>query len=252
MMPAIIFTYTVTASLAVPVSDFGYAVRIPADTSCQRLLRQHVAVERGVVRGEKQDPLGNRILTGACRGTSARFACTVRGKALIDPSRPETDGDGQYTEATGRTHVGGLLRVFYLHNSAVGDALDRARHFCRMLRGEIALRTSFPGTRTAEEAMECGAGTSEDLAHIIAALCRLDNISVRYVMGLGPLGPAAWVEVWNGWNWTAIDPLTGNLCGASYLKIAHGRDADDIALAAFSQGCELEHTEISSSLSTRP
>lgn len=250
-MPTVTFSYTVTAALAVPATDFGYAVRLPANTSRQRLQREHFTIRESEVSGEKADPLGNRILTGIRRGTSARFACTVTGKALIDPSRPETDNLEVYGEPTGRTQAGGLLRVFYLHNSAVGDAVDRACHFCRMLRGEFACHPSPQEPRSAEEAMERSVGTPEDLAHIILALCRLDEITARYVVGIDSLGPAVWVEVWNGWHWVPIDPRAGTTLPFDCIKIAHGRDADDIALAAFSQGCRLDGVALSSSLSGR-
>lgn len=247
-MPTVAFSYTVTASLAVPATDFGYAVRIPADTASQHLLWEHFESRECSVKGKKQDPLGNRILTGVCRGTSSRFFCTISGKALIDRSQSETDGLGLYSEPTERTHAGGLLRVFYLHNSAVGDAVDRACHFCQTLRETFIFHPARPGCRTAEEAMERSSGTLEDAAHIILALCRLDDITARYVTGLDPFGPAVWIEVWNGLHWVPIDPRTGTLRNSACLKIAHGRDADDIALIAFSHGCQLEHTELSSSL----
>lgn len=250
-MPAVNFSYTVTASLAVPAADFGYAVRIPADTCRQHLQREHFAVCESGPGAKKLDPLGNRILTGVRRGASARFSCTVSGKAIVDPAQPETDGLGLYGEPTGRTRVGGLLRVFYLHNSAVGDAVDRACHFARTLGDAFLCRYGEPSRSTAEEAMERASGTPEDLAHILLALCRLDNISARYVVGLDPLGPAVWIEVWNGWQWIPLDPRAGSLRSPVCLKIAHGRDADDTVLAAFSNGCTPGRIELSSSLAGR-
>ncbi len=250
-MPTVTYSYTVTASLAIPATDFGYAIRIPADTSCQRIQREHCDIRESEISGEKRDLLGNRILTGVRYGTSARFACTVSGKALIDPLQPEVDSLGFYSDATGRAGIGPLLRNFYLHNSAVGDAVDRTCHFCRMLGNTFYCHSSAPGQRTAEDAMEAGSGSPEDMAHIILALCRLDDISARYVVGLDLLGPAVWIEVWNGWHWMPVDPRTGERHSPLSLKLAHGRDADDIALAAFSNGCVLDGVQLTGSLAGR-
>lgn len=153
-MPTVTFSYTITASLAAPVSHFGYAVRVPSDTGRQLLRRQHLAFPEGGPKLEKLDPLGNRILTGIHRGTSARLAFTVSGKARIEPDQAEEGSMELYNGQTFRTGAGGLLRSCYLHHSAVGDAPDRTRHFCLMLRDEFSCRRGLPSHRTAEEAME--------------------------------------------------------------------------------------------------
>ena len=247
-MPTVSFSYMITASMATPMADIGYAVRVPASSERQLLKRLHFTFPPGSSGAEKQDPLGNHILTGIRRGTTARLAFTVSGKARIDPEQFEDGPPDQYTEPTSRTHVGAFLRLFYLHHSAVGDDVDRARHFCMMLREDFSCRPGFAARDTAEEAMEARSGAPEDAAHIILSLCRLDHIAARFVSGLTSHGPSAWIEVWDGRHWIPIDPRTGEVCDHCFLKIAHGRDGDDVALAALSKGCRLTHVEIHSTL----
>ena len=247
-MPTVTFSYTITASLAAPVSHFGYAVRVPSDTGRQLLRRQHLAFPEGGPKLEKLDPLGNRILTGIHRGTSARLAFTVSGKARIEPDQAEEGSMELYNGQTFRTGAGGLLRSCYLHNSAVGDAPDRTRHFCLMLRDEFSCRRGLPSHRTAEEAMEDHIGPPEDLAHIVLSLCRMDHIMARYVTGISGQGASVWVEVWNGSHWIPIDPATAQICDHRYLKIAHGRDGGDVILIALSNGCTVSRAEMHSTL----
>lgn len=248
-MPLITFSYTVTASLTAPASDFGYALRVlPAGSERQQILRLHYDIHEGENSAEKTDPLGNRIVTGTRRGTSKKLSCSVQGKAIIDANQLEGDGLGVYRDFTERTKSGGLLRLFYVNHTAIGDALDRARYFCRAVREDHRVETLAPAWRTAEDALESHAGSPEDIAHIVLALCRLDMISIRYAVGLNANGFAVWLEVWNGWRWTPIDPVTGELCDHTYLKLAHGRDGDDTTMVGLSGGLTISHCEVHSSL----
>lgn len=247
-MPTVTFTYMITAALAAPAANFGYAVRVPGDTGRQRLERQLYAFPEGGPGLHKLDPFGNAICTGIHRGTSARLVFKVSGKARIDPRAAEDDYMELYDAFTPRTLAGGLLRSYYLQNSAVGDAVDRTRHFCLSLREVFSCRRGAASHATAEEAMEARTGTPQDLAHIILSLCRTDHILARYVTGLTDRGASAWVEVWDGGGWVPVDPLTARVCDHRYLKLAHGRDAGDVILIAFSHGCSVSHTELHSTL----
>jgi transglutaminase-like putative cysteine protease len=93
-------------------------------------------------------------------------------------------------------------------------------------------------TRTAFEAYEERTGVCRDYAHLATALCRCMNIPARYVNGyLGdihvplrlPMDFSAWVEVYLGGQWRAIDPRN-NAPRIGRIVIAHGRDAADVAM----------------------
>jgi transglutaminase-like putative cysteine protease len=93
-------------------------------------------------------------------------------------------------------------------------------------------------TRTAYEAYEDRTGVCRDYAHLAIALLRCMNIPARYVNGyLGdiqvplrlPMDFSAWVEVYLGGGWHAIDPRN-NAPRIGRIVIAHGRDAADVAM----------------------
>lgn len=72
-------------------------------------------------------------------------------------------------------------------------------------------------------------GVCQDYAHLLIALCRHCNIIARYANGLiaGQGETHAWVEVSDGHEWHAFDPTNDLEVQWGYVKIAHGRDADD-------------------------
>lgn len=89
-------------------------------------------------------------------------------------------------------------------------------------------------------------GVCQDYAHLMVAMCRSVGIPARYVSGYLPtaLGPRAtsatpntaditthaWTEVAiPGAGWWGLDPTNQQEVGASHVKIAHGRDYDDVA-----------------------
>ncbi len=94
-------------------------------------------------------------------------------------------------------------------------------------------------TRTAQEAYEERTGVCRDYAHLAVALCRAMNIPARYVNGyLGdiqvtkpadPMDFAAWIEVYLGGRWWTFDPRN-NVRRIGRIKVAHGRDAADVAM----------------------
>jgi transglutaminase-like putative cysteine protease len=93
-------------------------------------------------------------------------------------------------------------------------------------------------TRTAFEAYQERTGVCRDFAHLAIALLRCMNIPARYVNGyLGdiqvplrlPMDFSAWVEVYLGGAWHAIDPRN-NAPRIGRIAIAHGRDAADVAM----------------------
>lgn len=92
---------------------------------------------------------------------------------------------------------------------------------------------------TAVDAYSTGQGVCRDFTHLMISLCRALNIPARYACGLlpdmdvPPLPTAmdfhAWVQVWIGDRWYDFDPRHG-VRRKGRVKIAHGRDAADVAL----------------------
>lgn len=82
---------------------------------------------------------------------------------------------------------------------------------------------------TAREVFLGQKGVCQDLAHLMIALCRALGLHARYANGLiaGEGQTHAWVEVSDGHMWLPFDPTHDTQPAWGYIKIAHGRDADD-------------------------
>ena len=94
-------------------------------------------------------------------------------------------------------------------------------------------------TRTAFEGHEERVGVCRDFAHLAVTLCRCMNIPARYCTGyLGDIGVpisdapmdfSAWFEVYLDGEWHVFD-ARHNAPRIGRLKMAHGRDATDVAI----------------------
>ena len=106
------------------------------------------------------------------------------------------------------------------------------RHF-RYISGATTVRSGI------DELLAGGAGVCQDFTHLFLAISRQAGWPARYVSGY--LGPArlgettrgashAWAEVCGpDGSWVGIDPTHGGPAGAQHLRLAVGRDYDDVA-----------------------
>jgi len=122
---------------------------------------------------------------------------------------------------------------------AIAPGWARAQAICDYAHNRIVFNyQNARSTRTAFEAHEERTGVCRDFAHLALALCRSMNIPARYVNGyLGdfgvpvvlPMDYAAWIEVYLGGKWRTMDPRN-NVRRIGRIKVAHGRDAADVAM----------------------
>ena len=87
--------------------------------------------------------------------------------------------------------------------------------------------------------LESGRGVCQDYAHVMIAIARSWGVPARYVSGYVPLESGsvvltsashAWVEcLLPGLGWTGFDPTNGSLSGESHVRVAVGRDYQDVA-----------------------
>lgn len=91
-----------------------------------------------------------------------------------------------------------------------------------------------------EEAFEHRHGVCQDFTHVMIGMCRSVKIPARYASGylyngprdhlLGAQASHAWPEVYlPDVGWVGFDPTNNNLADERYIKIAVGRDYDDVA-----------------------
>lgn len=91
-----------------------------------------------------------------------------------------------------------------------------------------------------EEAFRLRRGVCQDFTHVVLGLCRAVGIPARYASGYLYNGPRdslvgaqashAWPEVFlPGVGWIGFDPTNDTLADERYIKVAVGRDYDDVA-----------------------
>ena len=91
-----------------------------------------------------------------------------------------------------------------------------------------------------ERAFELRRGVCQDFTHVMLGLCRAVRIPARYASGYLYNGPRdhlvgaqashAWAEVYLPQvGWIGFDPTNNTLADARYVKVAVGRDYEDVA-----------------------
>lgn len=104
--------------------------------------------------------------------------------------------------------------------------------------GATDVRTSL------EEIVRIRKGVCQDFAHLMLSILRTGGIPARYVSGyieavdptedgselVGAAASHAWVEVLlPGGRWWGLDPTNDQAAGERHIRIAAGRDYDDVA-----------------------
>lgn len=123
-----------------------------------------------------------------------------------------------------------------------GDLTSFLDQLTTYLRGRFLYRgdTTDVETPLAEFATH-GTGVCQDYTHAMLALCRQAGVPARYVSGyvhphphgdewmLGAEGSHAWVEAFlPGSGWVGFDPTNGCRVSEAHVKVAVGRDYDDV------------------------
>ena len=90
-----------------------------------------------------------------------------------------------------------------------------------------------------DHVLETGRGVCQDYAHVMLAIARSWGVPSRYVSGYVPVDASgqatesashAWVEcLLPGLGWTGFDPTNGQPPGDSHVRVAVGRDYQDVA-----------------------
>jgi transglutaminase-like putative cysteine protease len=120
-----------------------------------------------------------------------------------------------------------------LHERAMAFMNWIHRHF-RYQPGATMVNTRL------EQVFAIRAGVCQDFTHVMIALCRAVALPARYASGYIYNGPTdllvgaqashAWCEVYLPFvGWIGYDPTNDNLADERYVKVAVGRDYDDVA-----------------------
>ena len=251
------------------VSRYVYALTVrhcvmslclkPRDGYGQRLLRFEVETTPTASLNEEIDGFGNTKHVMSIHQEHEALEIVARSTVETAPpaSLPDSLGAGAWEEMRSWngafdewefTHASAFARpspalaafVDRLGIAPTGDPLDS------LLRLSDTLHHSFdyvPGSTSAvspiEHILESGRGVCQDYAHVMIAIARSWGAPARYVSGYlqsdgGQVDaePAshAWVECkLPGIGWTGFDPTNRDLSGEQHIRIAAGRDYQDVA-----------------------
>jgi transglutaminase-like putative cysteine protease len=147
-----------------------------------------------------------------------------------------------------------LLNFAWNHFGQITNGLPRVQAICDWVHNNIEYRLmSGRPDLSASEVIERRYGVCRDFAHAAIALCRAFNLPARYVTGhladIGYLDPGspmdfhAYCEVYLGQEWFTFDPRY-NVPRIGRVKIAHGLDAVDGAIATIYGDARLTHFEV--------
>lgn len=201
----------------------------PADEIFQRILSETVYMSDAFWVNEGHDGLGNRIISGG----------TVQPHSTLQYSSSGVVEQTTYCIPDAEPHP--MFRLLpsslsfpseMLAESLRGEEpfLDRC---LRIMHAVYEYLDYCPGVTdvhtSVEEVLRKRQGVCQDFAHVMVALCRAAGFPARYVCGLmaGEGQTHAWVEVHDGQCWYAFDPTNDTAIATGYIKLAHGRNAQD-------------------------
>jgi transglutaminase-like putative cysteine protease len=154
----------------------------------------------------------------------------------------------EYLAPSPHTHWGeALRRESEIRVANAGD--DVVGAVLALHRAGATSLTYLPGSTyvgmDVNEVFARKTGVCQGYAHLVVVMCRSVGIPARYVSGYLPpvrdvrantteqsaeVTTHAWIEVAiPGAGWWGLDPTNQQEVGSSHVKIAHGRDYDDVA-----------------------
>ena len=233
----------------------------PRGDGRQRLLNFGVATDPSANLNAETDAFGNTRHVLNIHREHAALTITASCTIEVEPPKPLPATLGadawtdihalredfvywDYTRPSALTGPSPALTSFVdrLDIRAGGDPLES------LLRLSDTLHCAFaysPGSTsvisTIDHILETGQGVCQDYAHVMIAIARCWGIPTRYVSGYlhvtgngGQQVPAtlshAWVECrLAGLGWIGFDPTNQSLADQRYVRVALGRDYQDVS-----------------------
>lgn len=220
---------------------------LPAGEAFQRVCQEEFSMSEGFRYKETQDGFGNRIVHASvdcvhCKTVSKSIGVVETTTYCIpDPApHPMFSLPSRLTTVTREMHT--------LLPRLTGLFLEDCLQIAHAVHRHIVYT---PGATnmltTAEDAFRHRQGVCQDYAHLMIALCRQAGIPARYACGLmiGEGQTHAWVEAHDGQCWYAFDPTNDTAIATGYIKLAHGRDAQDCPVSrGVYMGVSQEYTTV--------
>lgn len=123
----------------------------------------------------------------------------------------------------------------------MNSVFDKASALMAWIHREFRYEAGVTSVNThLEEAFQMRHGVCQDFTHVLLGLCRAVDIPARYASGYLYNGPRdtlvgaqashAWAEIYlPSAGWIGFDPTNNTLADERYVKVAIGRDYEDVA-----------------------
>lgn len=247
------FVYRTSQTFSSDITDHYFTLRcLPREEARQKTLalRYRFWPQAGIVTSK--DVFDNFVQKGEILYPHHDFGFETEGIVRVDHSKKRTGWHPCYKYASACTTPGAFLRQYrercLQKGEPEGDELARALYWMNCLYRDFGYQTGITDVHTtAEQAMEMGKGVCQDYAHILIALCHMDGIGARYVVGfmIGEGATHAWVEIMCGGYWYGLDPTNNLMVDETYIKLSHGRDYNDCTVVRGSfYGQASQHQEV--------
>lgn len=231
------FIYEMKLTFDTPVEKHRFTLKcVPRSNERQEISELEVEVFPKEFLSTDEDSFGNHCIYGYSEGKHDHFSVQVKGKARTGLAPRETAGEehcvGMYRYQTDYTNPGPCIREFASQIPLSPEMSGRGKAVLYMKK--LYERFSYvQGVTdiytTAEQALTLGKGVCQDYSHILLSLCRMQKIPSRYVVGMlmGEGLSHAWVEIYSGGHWIALDPTNNLVVDDAHIRISVGRDYKD-------------------------
>ncbi len=234
------FTYDMQIAYSTEVSKCNFTIKcIPQDTKRQTIENLKIELLPPTRYQTGFDGFKNAQIYGVNFDEHTNFRFQIEGDAVTGLASYEDEVDTNLSMVFGHPHglnvAGETILKFYDENiekieKKATSTKQKATMMMHALNEAFAYQPCTTDVKTsAEEAFSQGCGVCQDYAHILIALLHLAEISARYVTGfiMGEGQSHAWVEYLDEGKWYGIDPTNNQMVNDDYIKIGHGRDAND-------------------------
>jgi transglutaminase-like putative cysteine protease len=192
---------------------------------------------------EYLDHLGNDVLHFDVLEPHDRLVVTATSEvrtasAFVDGQRlPGPLERYDFLQPTSRTPFTDGVRAFAAEHAG-GEGAGRVETLGRAVNESLTYDPDATDVHTTgDEALALRRGVCQDFAHLVIAACRSEGLPARYVSGYlydpgasgGNAASHAWVDVWDEERgWCSFDPTHSRAQNELYVRIAVGRDYDDV------------------------
>ncbi len=226
------FEYIMSIQFTAYVEEHHFSMKcMPFYDQRQKYYKLALQVHPFCSTWKTKDGYGNTIISGYCKPLHNQFEAVVTGFAeinntnqLSDPSMPIYRFPSQFTQP------GAFIQELTTNLPEPNQHREYVSLMMDQIHSHLEYKKEATTTlTTAEEAYALKQGVCQDYAHLFLAVLRSKGIMSRYVAGLveGEGETHAWVEVYLDHQWIGYDPTRNILVDDAYLKLSHGRDAQD-------------------------